>query len=173
MNHKEQKKWYRVNRQIRFSPVMVILNDQNLGVMPTDKAMDLAYREGLDLVEVAPAARPPVCKIIDYGKFKYEQGLKDKKAKAQAKSQQLKEVRMRPSIAEHDLGVKINAVRDFLESGNKVQVRIEFKKRENLHKDLGFTLINKVVDALNEISKVTQPPRLDGKYLGCILEPKT
>lgn len=171
MNPQEQKKWYRVNRQIRFSPIMVILGEQNLGVMPTERALELASQEGLDLVEISPNSRPPVCKIIDYGKFKYEQGVKEKKAK-QTKPQQMKEIRLRPSIAPHDLDVKINSAEKFLQSGNKVQIRIEFKKRENVHKELGFTLLNKVIESLANAGKTITLPHLDGKYLGCILEPK-
>jgi translation initiation factor IF-3 len=173
MNRQDNKdnKWYRVNRQIRFSPVMVILNDQNLGTMPTERAFELAQSEGLDLVEIAPHARPPVCKIIDYGKFKYEQSMKEKKAK-QSKAKPMKELVLSPVTADHDLETKANAAKRFLESGHKVQVKVKFRNRENAHKDLGFTMINKVIALLQESGKTTKPPQLDGKFVSCLIEPK-
>ena len=170
MNHQENK-WYRVNRQIRFSPVMVILDDQNLGTMPTERAFELAQKEGLDLVEIAPHARPPVCKIVDYGKFKYEQGIREKKAK-QSKTKQIKELVLSPVTADHDLETKANAAKRFLESGHKVQIKVKFRNRENAHKDLGFTMINKVIALLQEIGKTAKPPQLEGKFVSCIIEPK-
>jgi translation initiation factor IF-3 len=169
--HKDQKKGCRVNRQIRISPIMVILGDEKLGVMPTYKALEIATNEGLDLVEVAPMAQPPVCKIMDYGKFRYEQSIKEKKGKSQTKSQQMKEIHLRPSIAANDLNVKINSAQKFLESGNRVQFRVKFNNRENAHKDLGFNLINKIIDSLVSCGKPISTPKLDGKWLGCILEP--
>ena len=165
-----QSKWWRVNRQIKISPVLVVSEGENLGVMSVERALDIAFRKGLDLVEIAPTSKPPVCKIIDYNKFKYEQKVKDKKNK-HPKSQQVKELRFRPCIASHDLEVKINSAQRFLLSGNKVQIKIEFRRRENIHKELGINLINQVVDSLVSVGKLLSPPRLEGRYLGCIFEP--
>ncbi|MCK9458329.1 MAG: translation initiation factor IF-3 [Proteobacteria bacterium] len=168
---KDQQKFCRVNRQIRFSPVMVILGEEKLGTMPTSQALEIAVREGLDLVEVAPNARPPVCKIMDYGKFRYEQSIKEKKSKSQTKAQQLKEIRLRPSIATHDLDVKINSAQRFLEAGNRVQLMVRFKGAENAHKDLGFSLMQKMIDSLVSCGKPLSTPRLEGKGVSCIIEP--
>jgi translation initiation factor IF-3 len=161
----------RINRQIRISPILVIFGEQKLGIMPTARAMEIAVKEGLDLVEVAPMARPPVCKIMDYGKFRYEQSIREKKNKLQTKSQQMKEIQLRPSIATNDLNVKINAAQRFLEEGSHVQLRVKFNNRENAHKELGFNLINKILDSLESYGKPLHPPKLEERWLGCILEP--
>jgi len=162
---------YRINDKIKFSPVILIdENGKNLGSVPTYKAKILALNVGLDLVEVAPNAKPPVCKIMDFGKFKYQQEIKQKK---QVKKQvQLKEIRISSGITDHDLETKCKLANKFFVSGHKVQVRLEFRRRQNDHKELGFTAINKFIDNLKEVSSVSRPPVLDGRFLSCLLEPK-
>lgn len=160
----------RINDRIRISPVRVIdESGTNLGVLYTDEAKSLARSKGLDLVEVSPQMRPPVCRIMDYGKFLYEQSKKQKKAKPHS---QLKELRFRPNIGEHDLETKINQLIKFIKSGDKVQIKVMFVARENAHKDLGFTLVNRMIDRVKDIAKVQNPPRLEGKFLNCTLEPE-
>ena len=143
----------------------------NLGAMPVEEAKKRARSSMLDLVEVAPQARPPVCKIMDFGKFKYEQGVKEKKQKSSQKSVQSKEIRLSPRIAEHDRQVKTNAARRFLKDGHKVNLRLEYKRRENAHKDLGFMVIKEVIESLSDVAKPQKTPNLDGRVLSCVLEP--
>ena len=165
----------RVNYQIRVPQVRVIKGEQQLGVMSTDQARKLAQEEGMDLVEVAPEARPPVCKIMDYGRFKFEQRLKKKEAqKRQRESQvQLKEIRLRPGIADNDVATKINQAKKFLEDGCKVQFNLQFRgQRELSHKDQGFAVMNKVVETLNELAIVDRMPKMEGNKLICCLSPK-
>jgi len=164
---------YRVNNQIKVSLVMVICDDENLGVMPTTKAKGIAFKKGLDLVEVAPGASPPVCRIIDYGKFKYDKGVKERRQKQQQSKKHFKEVRMRPSIGEHDAETKIKAISKFLKAGDRVQIKIQFKKRENAHRDLGFKLIKRIISEVSDIGEVKTPPKLDGKSIICVLEAAT
>lgn len=169
---KQQQYQTRINERIRFSPLLVIdENGDKLGVISNDEAKAKAKAAGLDLVEVAPQARPPVCRIMDYGKFKYEQGQKEKKQRQNQKSQQTKEVRLSPKIAEHDIETKTNAAKKFLSAGHKVQLRLEYKKRENAHKDLGFTVIEKVIEGLDGVGKPLNKPRLEGRFLMCLMEP--
>lgn len=163
----------RINEKIKFSPVRVIGADgQPIGVIPTHKALAIARSVDLDLVEVAPQARPPVCHIMDYGKFRYEQGLKEKKQKQSQRTAQIKEVRLGPSIGSHDLDTKIRAIHKFLLSGHKVQVRIQFRKRENAHRDLGFIVINDIIDRSVDLGEPKVAPKFEGRLLICILEPK-
>jgi|688.fasta_scaffold174520_2 translation initiation factor IF-3 len=165
-----EKTFYRINDKIKFSPVIVINeNGNNLGSMPTYKAKILAISAGLDLVEVSPNSRPPVCKIMDFGKFKYQQEIKTKK---QAKKQvQIKEVRLSSVIEDHDLETKSKLTKKFLSAGHKVQVRLEFKRRQADHKDLGFAVVNKFLESLKEESLLSKKPALDGKFINCLLEP--
>ena len=134
----------RVNWQIRVPQVRVVRDEEQLGVMPTDAARKMAMDDGLDLVEIAPTAKPPVCRIMDYGRFKYEQNIKKKEAaKKQRESQvQLKEIRLRPAIQDHDIETKINQAKKFIEEGCRVQFNLQFKGyRELNHKDQGFTVM--------------------------------
>lgn len=168
----KDKNFTRVNNGIRFTPIMVISETgEQLGVMATDDARKRARRIGLDLVEVAPQARPPVCRIMDYGKFKFDQSLKDKKQRQNQKSTQPKEVRLRPGIAEHDIEVKVNRAKSFLEAGHKVNLKLEYKRRENAHKDLGFDVMNKVVESLGEAGTAAGSPKLAGRFLTCTIDP--
>jgi len=163
---------FRVNERIRFSPILVIDEDgKNLGAIPVEDAKIKARNAGLDLVEVSPSARPPVCRIMDFGKFKYEQSIKEKKQKRNSKRQQVKEVRLSPRIAIHDVETKANAAAKFLKSGYKVQLRLEYKRRENAHKDLGFEVMDKVLEILSDKGEPVQEPKLEGRFLMCLLEP--
>ena len=169
----DQKPRYRVNFQIRFSPVMVIKDGENLGTMPVETARNMALAANLDLVEVAPSARPPVCRIMDFGKFKYELSLKEKGK--QQKDCVLKEIRMTPNTAEHDLGVKIKHAQKFLEGGHKVQVKIMYKKREIPHKQLGYEVLDKFTKGLTEFGERKSQPSFSinskGATLTSTLEP--
>lgn len=163
---------HRVNERIRFTPILLVDQDgQNIGIIPTEEARKKARDAGLDLVEVSPNARPPVCRIMDYGKFRYEQNQKDKKQRQKSKSQIVKEVRLSPRIADHDIETKVKSAKKFLITGHKVQLRLEYKKRENAHKELGFDIIKKVMALLTEDSNVVEEPKLQGRNLTCLLEP--
>lgn len=165
----------RVNWQIRVPQVRVVREEEQLGVMSTDEARRIAQDQGLDLVEIAPAARPPVCRIMDYGRFKYEQNIKKKEqAKKQRESQvQLKELRLRPGIAEHDTDTKINHAKKFLSEGHRVQFNLQFRgQREMSHKDQGFAVMKRVVEHLEEFCTVEKPPKLEGNRIICCLSPK-
>lgn len=162
----------RVNEKIRLSPVMVIKDGDNLGSIPIKDALEMARREGMDLVEVSPNSRPPVCLIMDYGKYKYEKGVKEKNQNKKGKASQIKEIRLRPSIDDHDVETKINAAKKFLLSGNRVQLRLFYKKRENSHRDRGFEVIERIIEATSEVGDVQNAPKLFGANLTCLLEPK-
>jgi translation initiation factor IF-3 len=166
---------FRINWKIKAFQVRVVAEDKQLGVMNTDRARRIAEEAGLDLVEVAPEAKPPVCKIINYGRFKYEQQLKKKEqAKKQKESKiQIKEIRLRPTIADNDVAVKISKAKGFLEDKMKVQFNLMFKgQRELIHKEKGFTVINHIISSLSEISLLDRPPKLDGNKIICCLSPK-
>lgn len=159
---------HRINFSIRVSPVRVYKNDQCLGVIPTDNARQMALDEGLDLVEMVPNAKPPVCHIMDFGKFKYEQKIKEKeKAKKQREQTvSLKEIRLSPSIDTHDLDVKIKQAKEFLEDSKKVQLNMKFSFRElNTSKEIGMKSINHFVDSLKEVSAVEFGPKFEGSKL--------
>lgn len=162
---------HRVNERIRVPEVRVIGPDgKQLGVMKTRDAIELAYSMNLDLVEVAPNVKPPVAKIMDYGKFKYE----EKKRKKEAKKKQageVKEISFRPSIDKHDLETKLKKVREFLEDGHKVKVKIFFKGREIVHQDKGFKLINSILEELSDMSAVEVPPKMEGRYITSLIRP--
>jgi translation initiation factor IF-3 len=159
----------RVNEQIRLSPVRLIDGEGNMrGIVPTDEAMRLARESGLDLVEVSPTERPPVCKIMDYGKYKY---LQSKKTKQKHTEQKLKEVRLRPKTDEHDKGIKVNKARQFLEHGDRVQFTMMFRGRERAHAEIGRGIFDAVVTELQDIAKIESPARLMGKRMIMVLMP--
>jgi len=169
---KETGKRLRINGQIRISPVRLIDDEDNqLGVVELDDAQHRAREAGLDLVEVAPQASPPVCKIMDYGKWKYAQKKKEQKAKSHAKQSELKGMRLRPKIDEHDLGIKLNKARDFLEDGDKVQFTMLFRGREMAHRDLGMRSMQQICDDLADIAKVESPPKMMGRRATMVLAP--
>lgn len=165
---------HRINWQIRVPQVRVVREEEQLGVMPTDQARRLAQDEGLDLVEIAPTARPPVCRIMDYGRFRYEQQVKKKEsAKKQRESQvQLKELRLRPGIADHDTDTKIGQAKKFLEEGMRVQFNLQFRgQRELSHKEQGFRVMTKITETLKEICVVEKAPKMEGNRITCLLAP--
>jgi translation initiation factor IF-3 len=167
---------HRTNFQIRVPQVRVTRGEEQLGIMPTDHARRMAMDEGLDLVEIAPTAKPPVCRIMDYGRYKYEQNIKKKEAaKKQREAQsQLKEIRLRPGIAEHDTDTKIAQAKKFLAEGNKVQFNLQFRGRRELsHKEQGFQVMHRVVEALAEIGNVEKTPAMEGNRIVCSFAPKT
>ena len=166
---------YRINWQIKAYRVRVVREEEQLGIMATDEARKVAQENGLDLVEIAPNANPPVCRIMDFGRFKFEQKIKKKELeKKQRESQiQLKQLRLRPGIADHDTDTKINQARKFLAEGCKVQFNLQFKgQREMSHKDQGFIVIKRVIDSLNSVAVVEKAPRLEGNKITCCLSPK-
>ena len=163
----------RVNERIRVPQVRVIGDDgEQVGVITTREALAMAQARGLDLVEVSPTARPPVCRIMDYGKFKYEQNRRARKAKKNQHQMQLKEIKMRPKIEEHDYLFKVNHAREFLEERDKVKVTVTFRGREIAHQDLGRKLIEKVIAALSDVATVETSPRSEGRTLLTVLMPK-
>ncbi|MGI5832625.1 MAG: translation initiation factor IF-3 [Thermoguttaceae bacterium] len=171
MENSKSKNLQRINEMIRVSQVRVISNEgEQLGVMPTAEALSKARDLGLDLVEVAPDAKPPVCKIMNYGKFRYQQRRKD--TKQQSSKGRLKEIRMRPKTGEADVTVKINKGREFLSKKDKVLVSINFRGREVAHVGEGTKLMEYVIEQLSDIAKVEAPPKQMGKKLSCTLAPK-
>jgi translation initiation factor IF-3 len=164
---------HRINDQIRISPVRLVSEDgQQLGIVPTAEAQKMALEAGLDLVEVAPNVRPPVCRIMDYGKFKYEQKKKQTQS-AKQHQQQLKEIRLRPKTGDHDIDFKVKQARSFLENRDKVKVNVLFRGRENAHHEKGKEILMGVIAALGDIAKVEAIPRMDsGRSMSCVLTPK-
>lgn len=161
----------RVNEQIRISPIRVIGADgAQLGVIPTEQAMALAKESDLDLVEVAADARPPVCRIMDFGKFKYQQ--QKRAGKNHAQKHKTKEIRLRPKTDLHDIDVKVGRAKEFLAAKDKVQVTLIFRGREMAHEDEGRKVIEIVIHRLEEIAKVEQPPNRQGRRMSCVLAPK-
>ena len=161
----------RINEQIRISPVRLIgVNGEQLGVVPTTQALEMAREAQLDLVEVAANERPPVCKIMDYGKFRYQQSRKGTKTKTH--QQKLKEIRVRPKTGDHDIETKINQARKFLEHKDKVQLNVLFRGRELQHIEEGQRIILHMLEKLQDVSKVEQAPRMEGKRMVCMLAPK-
>jgi translation initiation factor IF-3 len=143
-----------------------------VGIVPTAEALRMARETGLDLVEVAPNARPPVCKILDFGKWKYQQQKKEAKSHGHSKGGQLKEIKFRTvRIGDHDLEIKTNHARDFLSEGNKVQFTLQFRGRELAHTELGYQIFDKVREWLYAVSKVERPAKMEGKRMTMVLQP--
>jgi translation initiation factor IF-3 len=149
---------------------LIGVNGEQLGVVPTSQAMDLAREAQLDLVEVAANERPPVCKIMDYGKFRYQQSRKGTRSKPH--QQKLKEIRVRPKTGEHDIEVKINQARKFLEHRDKVLLNVLFRGRELQHIEEGRRIIQGMLEKLIEVGKIEKPPSMEGKRMTAMLAPK-
>ena len=163
----------RVNRQIRVPSVRVLLEDgSQLGIFPTFEAIAKAQDLGLDLVEISPTAQPPVCKIIDHGKFKYELAKKERDSKRNSFQAEVKQIRFRPKTDEHDMAFKIKNSREFIEEGHKVQFEVRFKGRENAHPDLGKVVLDRVVKEMSDIAKVDRMPLYEAKSMIMIMSPK-
>ena len=144
-----------------------------LGILPRREALRIAAERELDLVEIAPQANPPVCKIIDYGKFVYEQQKREKQAKKSQTQTSLKEVRFKAGTDTHDFDFKTRHARQFLVEGHKVKATVMFKGREILHKELGEVLLQRFIDALADVSKIDQPMKMEGRFLGVLLAPES
>lgn len=145
---------------------------EQIGILPTREALDRAREQNLDLVEVAPTSKPPVCRIMDFGKYKYELAKRDKQAKKKQHSFQLKEMRFRPKIDEHDYQFKTRHVREFLESGSKVKVLLLFRGREMAHQEFGAKIMERVVQDLTDIAVVDTPAKMEGNSMNMVLSPK-
>jgi len=143
-----------------------------LGVVPIDEALRKAEDRGLDLVEVAAKGDPPVCKILDYGKFKYESQKKKNEARKKQRTIEVKEIKMRPGIDVHDYDVKMRAARKFLGEGDKVKLTMRFRGREMVHQDLGLNVLHRVRDELDELSKVELMPKMEGRQMIMVIAPK-
>ena len=143
-----------------------------VGVVSKQEGLEMAGEAGLDMVEVSPNADPPVCKILDYGKFKYEEQKKANEARKKQKTIDVKEIKMRPGIDVHDYEVKMRSVRRFLDDGDKVKVTIRFRGREMAHQDLGMKVLQRVRDELDEQAKVEQFPQLEGRLMTMVIAPK-
>ena len=162
-----------INGQIRDKEVRVIGEDgEQLGVMSAAEAQKLADEAGLDLVKIAPTAKPPVCRIVDYGKFKYEQARKEKEAKKKQKTIEVKEIRMSPNIDTNDLNTKISAARKFLEKGDRVKVTIRFRGRELAHMNENKYILDDFAKALEDVSVVEKPAKVEGRTLTMFLTEK-
>ncbi|MSO76883.1 MAG: translation initiation factor IF-3 [Alphaproteobacteria bacterium] len=163
----------RVNEEIDVPQIRLIDADgEMIGVVTRAAALAAAEAAGLDLVEVSPGADPPVCKILDVGKFKYEAQKKKNEARKRQKVIEVKEIKMRPGIDTHDYDIKMRAVRRFLGEGDKVKVTLRFRGREMVHQDIGVNLLEKVRNELEEIAKVEQFPRMEGRQLIMVVAPK-
>jgi translation initiation factor IF-3 len=145
---------------------------ENRGVVPIGEALELAYDSGMDLVEISPNADPPVCKITDYGKMKYESQKKKAEARKKQKVIEIKEIKMRPNIDQHDYDVKMRAINRFIEEGDKVKVTMRFRGREMAHQEIGMNVLNRVRGDLEETAKVEQFPRMEGRQMIMIVAPR-
>jgi translation initiation factor IF-3 len=143
-----------------------------VGVVGRNEALNMAANAGLDLVEVAPNADPPVCKILDYGKFKYEEQKKKNEARKKQKIIEVKEIKLRPSIDDHDYEVKMRSMNKFIEEGDKVKVTMRFRGRELAHQDIGMNVLMRVRDDLDTIAKVEQMPRMEGRQMVMVMAPR-
>ncbi|WP_083499891.1 translation initiation factor IF-3 [Tropicibacter naphthalenivorans] len=162
----------RVNDRIRANEIRLIgAEGENVGVVTPARAMELAERAGLDLVEISPNATPPVCKIMDFGKFKYEQQKRESEARKKQKIIEVKEVKFRPGTDVHDYQVKMRNVLKFLENGDKVKVTLRFRGREMAHQDLGRDLLQRVSEDVKEIGKVENMPKMEGRQMVMMIGP--
>ena len=162
-----------INEQIRDKEVRVIGEDgEQLGIMSPRDAMKLAEEAGLDLVKIGPTAKPPVCKIVDYGKYRYELARKEKEAKKKQKIVEIKEIRLSPNIDTNDLNTKINAARKFLEKGNKVKVTLRFRGREMAHMNASKHILDDFAESLSDIAVVDKPAKVEGRAMAMFLTEK-
>ncbi|MBI4643970.1 MAG: translation initiation factor IF-3 [Deltaproteobacteria bacterium] len=168
-----QKQRVRINEQIKVPEIRLIGADgAQVGVMPVKEALAMAAEANLDLVEVAPQANPPVCRIMDYGKYKYQQSKKQQEARRRQTTIQVKEIKVRPKIEVHDMAFKMKNARRFLGEGDKVKISVIFRGREIAHTDRGFRLLAQISETLADIATVEQHPKLEGRNLSMIVTPK-
>jgi translation initiation factor IF-3 len=161
-----------INGEIKAVQVRVIEEGKQLGIMPLKEALAIAAKAGLDLVEIAPSADPPVCRVMDYGKYRYQQSKKLQDARKSQTTIQIKEIRLRPKTEEHDLEVKIRHIKKFLQQNDKVKVSMMFRGREIAYTDLGRKLMESVRDALAEVGVVEMQPKLEGRNMIMVVVPK-
>uniref|UniRef100_UPI0038CD31CF translation initiation factor IF-3 n=1 Tax=Paracoccus onchidii TaxID=3017813 RepID=UPI0038CD31CF len=163
----------RVNERIRVAEIRLIGPDgENVGVVPPSVGLEMARDSGLDLVEISPNATPPVCKVMDLGKFKYEQQKREAEARKKQKIIEIKEVKFRPGTDTHDYDVKMRNVMKFLDAGDKVKVTLRFRGREMAHQDLGLELLNRVRDDVGEAGKVEAMPKMEGRQMIMMIAPR-
>jgi len=162
----------RINKQIRVREVRLIREDGEQGIISTQEALEIARSQGMDLVEVAPQANPPVVKILDYGKFKFENEKKVRDSKKKQKLLKLKEIRMQPKIDEHDLDFKSKHIKGFLAEGNKVKVTIRFRGRELAHTELGLDVLKNILSRIEGDYVMDKPPAMEGRFMSMVLSSK-
>jgi len=163
----------RVNHEIDSRSIRLVGEDgEMVGVVSLREGLEMAAEAGLDLVEVSPNAEPPVCKILDYGKFKYEAQKKKNEARKKQKVIEVKEIKLRPNIDDNDYGVKMRSMRKFLEEGDKVKVTLRFRGREMAHQDLGMKVLDRVRAELDELAKVEQFPKMEGRQMVMVIAPR-
>lgn len=166
------RSFIRTNHKIRVPTVRCTSSTgEMLGVLQTRDALRIAKEQGMDLVEISPNARPPVCKIMDFGKYRYDQGQKRKQQRKHQHSAAVKEIKFRPNVAEHDYETKVNHVRKFIEKGHKVKVSLTFRGRENAHRELGFAVVERVLKDCEDISNVDMQPKRVGRMVASMLSP--
>ena len=162
-----------INEQIRDKEVRLIGADgEQLGIVSGKEALKIAEEAGLDLVKIAPTAKPPVCKVIDYGKYRYELARKEKEAKKKQKTVELKEIRLSPNIDTNDLNTKINSAKKFIEKGNKVKVTLRFRGREMAHMNQSKYILDDFAEALADVAVVEKAPKVEGRSIGMVLAEK-
>lgn len=164
----------RVNKKIKTHKKVRVIdeNGKQIGILDVEEALRIAYDKNLDLVEISPRANPPVCKIIDYGKFIYQKSKKEKESKKAQHQIKVKEIKVRPNIDVHDLNTKIKRAKEFLKSGNKVKITCMFRGRQMLHLDLGQKLLDKIFSQLEDQANIETPPKQLGRFLTVVLSPK-
>ena len=167
------KEAQQINDEIKDKELRIISADgEQLGIMSSSEALKLAENAGLDLVKIAPNAKPPVCKVIDYGKYRYEMARKDKEAKKKQKTVELKEIRLSPNIDTNDLNTKMNAAKKFLAKGNKVKITLRFRGREMAHMSSSKHILDDFAENLSDIAVVEKAPKIEGRSIGMVLAEK-
>ncbi|MDX9860034.1 MAG: translation initiation factor IF-3 [Rhodospirillales bacterium] len=173
MNQPPDRKGPRVNEEIKVPSIRLVDADgEMVGVVSVQEGLEMAQEVGLDLVEVSPAADPPVCKILDYGKFKYAEQKKRNEARKKQKVIEIKELKMRPGIEEHDYQTKMRSMFRFLDEGDKVKITIRFRGREMAHQDLGARVLDRIQLDVGDIAKIEQSPRTEGRMMTMVIAPK-
>jgi len=163
----------RINERIRAREIRVIGEEgEQEGVMPAQKGIDMAKEKGLDLVEVAPSASPPVCRIMDFSKYKYEQEKKERQARKRQKTTHIKEMRLKPNIEEHDYQTKLRHLRRFLDRGDKAKISLMFRGREMAHVDVGRALMERLAKDLSDLAQAERPPKMEGRFMVMTMAPK-
>jgi len=166
------RSFVRINGKIRVPKVRCVdENGDMVGVVPTIEAIRLAQSKKLDLVEISPAAKPPVCRIMDYGKFQYNEKQKQRNAKKKQQNHAVKEIKFHANVEEHDFQTKLSHIRNFLSKGHKVKVSLQFRGRENAHKELGFEIVARVKKEVSDVSSVDSEPRMMGRMIIMVLAP--